>query len=92
MIAFIAAAADFFHLLSTLQLRTKKRSLCLHKIIDGPKHSANMQQCVKSFVDELLSLWKGIEIYDASLKKKVLVKVMLVNCLQDGRATRALAL
>ena len=64
--------------------------MCLNKIIDGHLDPKNMQTYVKSFVEELLELWTGIEMYDASRGKKVLVRVMLINCIQDGRATRAL--
>lgn len=75
----------------SLQRRTKADFVCLNKVVDGPRHPEDFKIYLESLVDELLQLWEGVEMYDAYRKKKVLVRVMLVNCLQDGRATRDLA-
>lgn len=70
----------------SLQLRGKSDFLCLNKLIDGPANPKDIQNYLKTLKEELLQLWEGIEMYDASLGRNVIVKGMLINCIQDGRA------
>ncbi|KAL6659744.1 hypothetical protein ACP70R_002573 [Stipagrostis hirtigluma subsp. patula] len=62
----------------------KQTSLILSMIIPGPDSPGNdIDVYLQPLIDELLQLWKGVETFDASSKKKFSLRAALMWTLND---------